>query len=127
MLLSRNRLAALGLGVVIATMGSLSAHAADVMSGFFGNTMVIEVPGMGEMKMMYNKDKTYEGSGLMGEIKGTWEVKEGQLCTTQVSPEPQPGQPNPNCRPAEARKAGDSWQMESPAGPLTVTLKKGKV
>ncbi len=124
---SRNRFAALGLGVAAAIMASVAAQAADVMSEFYGNTLVVTIPQAGEFKVMYNKDKTYDGSGPMGAVKGTWEVKGDQLCTTQVDPAPPPERPNPMCRPTQAHKVGDTWEITTPSGTRTATLKKGKV
>lgn len=83
--------------------------AADPMAGYYGNSVVvIDAKGL-ESHVYYNADHTFTGIAPAYNYKfqGTWELKDGQLCST-FNPVP-PGVTNPSCSPFAPHVVGDSW------------------
>jgi len=108
-------------GIACSACFAVSAWAADdVMTGFYGNTAVA-TGGAAETHWNYSADHSFvmKVPAFGVEFKGTWAVKDTQLCRTFDSPPP--GVANPLCTPIEAHKVGDTWK----AGDRTVTLAKG--
>jgi opacity protein-like surface antigen len=109
-----------------AALFATPALADDVMAGFYGNT-VVSTSQLGESHTHYKADHTFDVTltGAMGTFsgKGTWEVKDAQLCRTYD--QPPPGLPNPFCIPIEAHKVGDSWTVTFAGRTAPVTLKAG--
>jgi hypothetical protein len=96
----------------------------DVMAGFYGNT-AISTGGTAEAHWNYAADHNFimkvPSYGVV--FKGTWAVKDGQLCRTFDSPPP--GIANPLCTPIEAHKVGDTWKIGTGSETRTVTLVQG--
>ena len=94
----------------------------DVMAGYYGNT-VISTTTFGESHTHYKPDHTFDVAvgGFTG--KGTWEVKDGNLCRTYETPPP--GLPNPFCLPVAAHQPGDSWTVTVMGHDVPATMKAG--
>lgn len=113
------------LGLACSACFVASAWAADdVMAGFYGNTTVA-TGGQAETHTAYAADHSFvmkvPSYGVV--FKGTWAVKDGQLCRTFNSPPP--GIANPLCTPIEAHKVGDTWKIGTGSETRTVTLVQG--
>jgi hypothetical protein len=83
--------------------------AADPMATYYGNTVVVvDAKGL-ESHTYYAADHTFTGVAPAYSYKyqGTWELKDGQICST-FNPVP-PGITNPSCNPFVPRAVGDSW------------------
>jgi len=95
----------------------------DMMEeSLLGNTVIVDAGGM-VYKTYYSEDGTFESDlGAYGMVTGTWEVVDGQLCTTSETG-PQPGT---QCRDTDAREIGEEWEVDNPMGPMTATLVEGK-
>lgn len=95
----------------------------DLMEeSLLGNTVIVDAGGM-VYKTYYADDGTFESDlGAYGVATGTWEVVDGQLCTTSETG-PQPGT---QCRDTDTREIGEEWEVDSPMGPMTATLVEGK-
>jgi len=96
-------------GVLLLCAGSATA-ADDMMAGFYGNT-VISTGAAAESRTHFKADHTFDAvfGGGMFNSRGTWEIKDGQLCRTYDPPIP--NVPNPVCVPAEGHKVGDKWTV----------------
>ena len=80
-----------GMIAVIAFAGLASAAlaAGDPMAAAYENTVVSTDETGGQSKVMYNADHTYtviRPDGAAG--KGTWSIKDGQLCVNRTEPVP---------------------------------------
>jgi hypothetical protein len=105
------------------------ALAADLMAGYYGNTVIVTGPGL-EVHVHYRADHTLDltgtRSGTAFKAKGTWAIdKNGQLCRTYETPPP--GVPNPFCTPLTAHKLGDAWSMQAAGGGLNQARMVGGV
>jgi hypothetical protein len=81
------------------------------VSAFFGAVLVITVPGQDwSAKRMLKADHTFRESGDDGDVGGTWEVKDGKLCTHKTDQLPV------YCNLGPGHKVGDVW---SDADPVT--------
>jgi hypothetical protein len=112
--------------LAVTASAALPAWAADedVMSGFYGNT-VVETGGMAETHLIYGPDHSFDMKvpqfGV--EFKGTWAVAGTNLCRTFDSPPP--GITNPLCSPVEAHKVGDTWSTTINGQTRTLALVQG--
>jgi hypothetical protein len=112
----------------IFVLGTGPAVAADVMAGYYGNTVVVTGASL-SVHVHYRADHTLDVAGTRSRTafstKGTWKIDEkGQLCRTYETPPP--GLPNPFCSPAVSHKVGDTWSMKTAGGGMnTVTLVAG--
>jgi hypothetical protein len=90
--------------------GGAALAADDVMAGFYGNT-VISTGGAVESRTHFKADHTFDAvfGGGMFNSKGTWEIKDGNVCRTYDPPIP--NLPNPVCVPAVPHKVGDKWTV----------------
>jgi hypothetical protein len=104
------------------TTGALGAD--DLMANFYGNTLVA-TGGMADTHTVFNADHSFDmkAPAFDMEFKGTWAVKDGNLCRTYESPPP--GVTNPLCTQLVARKVGDSWTEKVNGSSRTITLVKG--
>jgi hypothetical protein len=102
-----------------------SASAAGPMDSLFGNTVVVTVPMIGKFKTTYQKDGTYNTLGPMGPLKGSWTLKDGQLCRTQTEPAPSAQMTNPRCEKLEPHTVGDTWQVDAMGRKFNATLVAG--
>lgn len=101
----------LAAGSVALLLSGGAAFAADnLMTGFYGNN-VISTGGTVESRTHFKADHTFDAvfGGGMFTSKGTWEIRDGQLCRTYDPP--LPNIPNPLCVPAEQHKVGDKWTV----------------
>jgi hypothetical protein len=104
------------------------ALAADVMAGYYGNTVVVTGAAL-SVHVHYRADHTLDvagtRSGTAFSTKGAWTIdKNGQICRTYETPPP--GLPNPFCSAAEAHKVGDTWSVKNASGGVnTDTLVAG--
>jgi len=100
---------------------SLALAQGDVMTGTYGNTVVVHTDSGHEVHIYYNADHTFTGKVVdVGfNLKGTWAVDGDTLCRT-YDPVP-PTVTNPVCQPIEAHNIGDNWQV----GNNTATLMQG--
>ncbi len=96
----------------------------DVMAGFYGNT-VISTGGAVESRTHFKADHTFDAvfGGGMFTSKGTWEIKDGNVCRTYDPP--LPNIPNPVCVPAEPHKVGDKWTVTVNGDTRQVSLVAG--
>jgi hypothetical protein len=117
--------------LILATAAALSVAPAlaadDMMSGYYGNT-VVSVGGMLESHTHYRADHTFDVTATaMGQSfngKGTWAIDDkGQLCRTYETPPP--GITNPLCIPAEMHKIGDSWTATVNGQTRNMSMKAG--
>lgn len=104
---------------------STAAVAQDTMAGFYNNTVIVTVQGMGDFRTVYADDHTYASNGPFGPGKGTWALADGKVCRTQSDPTPPPQMPNPICDSIEAHKVGDSWQVEAMGQKFDAKLVEG--
>ncbi len=101
------------IGFVVAFMGFAQVAWAGTMDAVLANGLKIESASM-SYTVTFNEDGTYTTD--VG-IEGTWELNDGELCTTRSTGEP-------NCQPLlEGKGSGDSWEGENAAGEaVTVTI-----
>lgn len=117
------------LGVALALTMAVPAFASDPMASRYGNTLVISDASGKELQRIYfNEDKTLTVKTAQGEMKGTWELKDGKLCITQTEPAPADATKATTCNPFSGeKKVGDSWTVTGQDGaPVTITLVAGR-
>jgi len=111
---------------VAAALLATPALADDIMAGYYGNT-VVSTSQLGESHTHYKPDHTFDVTltGGMGTFtgKGTWEIKDGQLCRTYD--QPPPGLPNPFCIAVAAHQPGDSWTVTFGDRSIPASMKAG--
>jgi hypothetical protein len=107
-------------GVALVATTAVSFADDDIMATRYGNT-VIAKSASNEAHLYYNADHTFTGKvvGMTIVLKGTWELKGNQICSTYDPP--LPGMTNPTCTQLDAHKVGDTWT----SGDRTVTLVQG--
>jgi hypothetical protein len=103
------------------------ALAADPMASAYGNTVSVTYPDGATVKLFIEADGTYTSSGgPAGDSSGTWAIKGGQTCFTQVSPEPPAGM-SPSCSPTVSKNVGDTWTAPAQGGAeATITITAGR-
>jgi hypothetical protein len=105
-----------------------SSNEAALLADFLSGTWEIDVPaGEWSAKYFLAADHTYRETGSDGEVRGTWEVRDGKLCTTAdhlVAPD----RIKTYCNKGAGRHAGDQWTDSDPVTGNTVffTLKAGR-
>jgi hypothetical protein len=117
--------------IVLAAALILSPAAAmaagDVMSGYYGNTVITRT-NQGESHIHYRADHKFDGSahntvGSM-DLTGSWTIDdEGQLCRTYDTPPP--GITNPSCSPIAAHSPGETWSDSVDGQTRALTLAPG--
>jgi len=112
----------------VVVLGSIPAlAAADVMAGFYGNTVVVTGDAF-QAHVHYRADHTLDISGTASgqafSTKGTWKIDDkGQICRSyDTTP---PTMTNPLCTAATSHKVGDTWTVTSPAGSRSIALVAG--
>ena len=105
-------------GSSAAAYAGAPSGAADVMAGYYGNTVVITGAAL-QVQVHYRADHTLDVAGTRSgqafSSKGAWKIDDkGQVCRTYETPPP--GVPNPFCTPAAAHKVGDTWTMPAASG-----------
>ena len=104
------------------------ADEAAVMRDFVSGTWEIDVPaGDWSAKYFLAADHTFRETGSDGEVRGTWEVKDGKVCTTAdhlVAPD----RIKTYCNTGAGRHTGDQWTDADPVTGNAVffTLKAGR-
>jgi hypothetical protein len=125
----------LAIGVAAAVLAASAARAqppaadeTSVMRDFLSGTWEVDVPG-GEWSAKYflAADHTYREVGSDGEVRGTWDVRDGKVCTT-ADHIVAPGRIKTYCNKGAGRRAGDQWTDSDPVTGNTVffTLKAGR-
>jgi hypothetical protein len=99
-------------------LGAAPAIAADIMAGYYGNTVVVTGAAL-SVHVHYRADHTFDvagtRSGTAVSTRGSWKIDDkGLICRTYETPPP--GSPNPFCFPIQAHKVGDTWSVKDPAG-----------
>ncbi len=79
------------------------------------NGIVLIVQGM-EIDVVYTPDGKFTAMG--GQVTGSWKINDDKFCTSSNF------DPNETCTayPAE-KKSGDSFDLETPQGPVTIRIK----
>ena len=108
----------LGAAAVV-VLGSVPAlAAADVMAGFYGNTVVVTGDAF-QAHVHYSANHTLDMSGTASgrafSTKGSWKIDDkGQICRSYKKTPPT--MTNPLCTAATAHKVGDTWTVTTPTG-----------
>ena len=108
----------LGAAAVV-VLGSVPAlAAADVMAGFYGNTVVVTGDAF-QAHVHYSANHTLDMSGTASgkafSTKGSWKIDgKGQICRNYK--QTPPTMTNPFCSAATAHKVGDTWTLTTPTG-----------
>ncbi|HLZ75303.1 hypothetical protein [Phenylobacterium sp.] len=101
---------------------------AAAVRDFLSGTWEIDVPaGDWSAKYYLAADHTFRETGSDGEVRGTWELKDGKLCTTAdhlVAPD----RIKTYCNKGVGKHAGEQWTDADPVTGNTVffTLKAGR-
>lgn len=102
---------------VLAAGPAAQAQAADaaLMADFFKGVLEIDVPAGGpwSAKSYLSPDHTFRMVGSDGEVRGTWAVKDGKLCTTSDG-DPGPDKIKTYCNVGPGKKLGESWKDADP-------------
>ena len=106
---------------------AMAQDASDPMTPRYGNTLVIKNAKGEEARMYYNADHTWTGTMMDGAaMKGTWELKNNQVCITQNDPVPAADMPNPRCRDFTPHNVGDTWTVGEGENQMTATIVQGR-
>jgi hypothetical protein len=93
------------------------------MGDFFSGTLEIDVPaGTWSAKRYLAADHTYRETGTDGEVRGTWTVQDGKICTTAAKPLGV-DRARTYCNTGVGRKAGEMWRDEDPVTGNAVLFK----
>jgi hypothetical protein len=103
------------IGVAIAP---LAAHAAPddktALADFFTGTLEIDTPaGNWSAKRWLAADHTYRETGSDGEVRGTWSIENGKICTTAARPLGD-DRAKTHCNIGVGKKAGETWRDDDP-------------
>jgi hypothetical protein len=111
-------------GVTAVLLSGASLGADDVMASFYGNT-VVSTGGAAESRTHFKADHTFDAVFAGGAFvsKGTWELKDDQVC--RIYDPPVPGMANPVCVAFGAHKVGDKWSVTVNGQERQVTLLQG--
>lgn len=97
----------------------------DPVGAFYGATVEIDnLEGWFALRRL-NPDGSFTQTGSDGEVRGTWAVRDGKLCTTQETPAPPPDRARTYCNLGPGHKLGDRWDDRDPVtgNPIYFTLK----
>jgi|GEM_PF-5817482 len=98
------------------------------MADFFKGTLEIDVPAGGpwSAKSYLSPDHTFRMVGTDGEVRGTWAVRDGKLCTTSNA-DPGPDKLKTYCNVGVGKKLGEAWKDADPVtGNLVFRLVPGR-
>jgi hypothetical protein len=103
------------LAALVAAPGARAADDAALMADFFKGTLEIDVPAGGpwSARSFLSPDHTFRMVGTDGEVRGTWAVKDGKLCTT-ADGEPGPDKIKTYCNVGPGKRLGESWKDSDP-------------
>jgi hypothetical protein len=90
------------------------------MNDYFANTLTIEIPGVWKAKRYFAADHTYWQTGDDGEVKGTWSIEDGKVCTVQVPAKPH--RLEKYCNIGIGKHAGDAWDDHDPMSGNRITF-----
>ena len=112
---------------IAALTGVAFAQETDPMTPRYGNTVVVKNAKGEEVKLFYNPDHMMTATDATGQtMKGTWEVKEGNICVTQTDPAPDASQPATQCNPFQAHNVGETWTVGQGENQMTATIVQGR-
>jgi hypothetical protein len=101
--------------------------AADIVSGYYGNTMVAVNPQGKTSRVMFKPDHSFAGSTETGgPLSGTWELVGDKMCYAVATPAPPPNSPNPTCTSFGAHNIGDEWTFMEGTIEWKATLVRGQ-
>lgn len=108
------------LSLLFAALALAPARAGDIspLIATFGNTVHITA-GNDELYVYFNADGTFTTSGSDGQQIGTWQVKDGKVCT-KIKDETSCGVVEPS------RQVGDEWQHTLNGETVTIEIEKGR-
>lgn len=88
---------------------------AVLMADFFKGTLEIDVPAGGpwSAKNYLSPDHTFRMVGTDGEVRGTWAIRDGKLCTTSNG-DPGPDKLKTYCNVGVGKHLGDKWRDNDP-------------
>lgn len=96
------------------------ADEAAAMRDFFTGTLEIDNPaGSWSAKRFFAGDHTYRETGSDGDVRGTWAIEKGKICTARANPQADPDRTARYCNEGLGRRVGDKW---SDADPVTGNL-----
>jgi hypothetical protein len=89
---------------------------AALLHDFFAGTLEIDVPAGGpwSAKRYLAPDHTYRETGSDGEVRGTWALQDGKVCTTAERPPIDEDHTKTYCTEAVGKHAGDTWRAPDP-------------
>lgn len=92
-----------------------TADDAALMADFFKGTLEIDVPAGGpwSAKSYLSPDHTFRMVGSDGEVRGTWAVRDGKLCTTSDG-DPGPEKLKTYCNVGVGKHLGEAWRDNDP-------------
>ena len=100
-----------------------SADEAQLMRDFFTGALEIDVPaGNWSAKRYFSPDHTYRETGADGEIKGTWAIENGKICTT-AGKALADNRAVKYCNTGLGKHIGETWQDADPVTDNTVLFK----
>lgn len=115
----------LGAALVALAAGSAGA-AADPLETLYKNTVVVTVPGYGDVLAYIDKDGAYRHRLPGGVVeKGNWTRDGDKICSHITDPKPPPGS-KPSCEGLVGKKVGDKWSTATPGGKYVYSIKAGR-
>ena len=91
------------------------ADEAAAMQDFFTGTLEIDNPaGDWSAKRYFAPDHTYRETGSDGEVRGTWAIENGKICTARDRPKADPDRADRYCNEGVGRRLGDKWRDADP-------------
>lgn len=99
----------------VAALALATPAAAGTYDEVVKNGIVLIVQGM-EIDVVYTPDGKFTAMG--GQVTGSWKIDGDKFCTSSNF------DPNETCTvyPAD-KKSGDSFELETPQGPVTIKIK----
>ncbi|WP_309607080.1 hypothetical protein [Phenylobacterium sp.] len=103
-------------GAPYAAQAAATTDDATVMSDFFKGTLEIDVPAGGpwSAKSYLSPGHTFRSVGSDGESRGSWEVRDGKICTTADHAPTSPDRIQTYCNTGPGKHMGDKWRDNDP-------------
>jgi hypothetical protein len=96
---------------------------AQAMADFFSGTLEIDVmAGNWSAKRYLSPDHTYREVGGDGELRGTWKIENGKICTTATHALGD-NRPATYCNLGLGKHIGESWNDSDPVTDNTVMFR----
>ena len=110
--------ALIGAAALIAAAAPPAAQAAPeaptALADFFTGTLEIDTPaGNWSAKRWLAADHTYRETGSDGEVRGTWSIENGKICTT-AGKALGDDRAKTYCNIGVGKKAGETWRDDDP-------------